>query len=67
MSDNSTFLFARPSFIEGVSRVMDLGGTMQVYNNSKTENEADFKALKKDWEIVGKDIFDAINKYGQKK
>jgi len=39
MSNNSTFLFARPSFLEGVARVMDLGGTMQVYNNSKTEKD----------------------------
>jgi len=43
MSNNSTFLFARPSFLEGVARVMDLGGTLQVYNNSKTEKEADLK------------------------
>jgi hypothetical protein len=66
MSDESTFLFARPSFTEGVARIMDLGATMQVYNNSKTEKEADLKALKKDWEAVGVDIFCAIKSYEQK-
>ncbi len=67
MSDKSTFLFARPSFASGVSRIMDLGATMQIYNDCKTENEADFKALKKDWEAIGEDIFGAVNKYEQKK
>jgi hypothetical protein len=65
MSNNSTFLFARPSFLEGVARVMDLGGTMQVYNNSKTEKEADLKALKKDWQAVGEDISNAVKSYEQ--
>lgn len=66
MSDKSTFLFARPSFIEGMARVMDLGSTMQIYNNSKSEKEADVKALKKDWEAVGEDILNAVEKYERK-
>jgi hypothetical protein len=66
MSNNTTFLFARPSFIEGVARVLDLGGTMQVYNDCKTEKEADLKALKKDWQAVGEDILGAVESYGQK-
>ncbi len=61
MSNNkSTFLFASPSFIEGVARVMDLGATMQIYNDSRTEKEADIKALKNDWKAVGEDIKSAI-------
>lgn len=66
MSDKSTFLFARPSFIEGISRVIDLGVTIQIYNDSKTEKEADLKAIKKDWEAVGQDIFSAVKKYERK-
>lgn len=66
MSDKSTFLFARPSFIEGLARVMDLGSTMQIYNNSKSEKEADIKALKKDWEAVGEDILNVVKKYERK-
>lgn len=65
MSEKSTFLFARPSFAEGMARVVDLGSTMQVYNSSKSEKEADVKALKKDWEAVGEDILGAVKKYGQ--
>ncbi len=67
MSHNSTFLFARPSFLEGMARVMDLGATMQVYNDSKTEKEADLKALRKDWEAVGEDVVSAANRYEQTK
>lgn len=67
MSNKSTFLFARPSFIEGMARVMDLGATMQIYNDSETEKEADLKALKNDWEAVGEDVVIAAKQYEQKK
>lgn len=67
MSNKSTFLFARPSFIEGMARIMDLGATMQIYNDSKTEKEADIRALKKDWEAVGEDVVIAAKQYEQKK
>ena len=67
MSDKSTFLFARPSFIEGMSRTLDLGATLQIYNVSKTPEEADAKAIKKDWEAVGEDIIYAMKKYERKK
>lgn len=42
---------------------MDLGGTLQVYNESMTESEADEKAIRKDWEVVGEDIKEAFKKY----
>jgi len=32
-------LFARPSFIEGISRVFDFGATLQMYNYSKGEKK----------------------------
>jgi hypothetical protein len=56
MSNFSTFLFARPSFVEGVARVLDLGGTLNVYNISMTERQADFWAAYADWRGVGEDI-----------
>ncbi|PIR13014.1 hypothetical protein COV49_03560 [Candidatus Falkowbacteria bacterium CG11_big_fil_rev_8_21_14_0_20_39_10] len=63
MSNKSTFLFARPSFIEGVARVLDLGSTLQVYNESKTANEADSRAIQKDWEAIGEDVAGAAREY----
>lgn len=58
-------LFAGPSFIEGMARVLDMGATLQEYNTSNTDSEADAKALKNDWKMIGKDVKDAISKYEQ--
>lgn len=59
-------LFARPSIVEGVGRIVDLGATMQKYNESKTEEEADVRALKNDWRAVGEDFRKSIANYEQK-
>lgn len=56
LSPYTALLFARPSFIEGVSRVLDLGGTLSEYNQSKTPQQADYKALRGDWYSVGTDL-----------
>lgn len=56
----SDLLFARPSFWEGVARVLDLGGTLNIYNESKTPEEADRTALQSDFAMVGKDINKAM-------
>ncbi|HLD26368.1 MAG TPA: hypothetical protein VJB63_00200 [Patescibacteria group bacterium] len=52
-----------PSFWKGTARVLDLFGNLDVYNYSNNEEEADFNALKRDWEIVGQDLFSAIKQY----
>jgi hypothetical protein len=56
MSQFSTFLFASPSFFEGMSRVLDMGATLDLYNSSLTGKQADFWALYNDWRAVGRDI-----------
>ncbi|MBI3922628.1 MAG: hypothetical protein HY318_14490 [Armatimonadetes bacterium] len=56
MGTYSDMLFARPSFIEGVARLMDLGCTLQDYNRSLTPEEADFLALRSDWCAVGNEL-----------
>jgi len=58
-------LFARPSFIGGMASVLDIWGTLQEYNSSKTGKEADNKALLGDWMAVGRDLTDAVNSYEQ--
>lgn len=64
----SDFLFASPDFISGFARVVDLGGTFDVYNASESEIEADNKAIQNDWATVGKDMTSAVRNYsnGQK-
>ena len=53
---NSGVLFARPSFLEGVSRLYDLGGTWNYYNVSPNGKIADYYALYHDWKSVGDSI-----------
>jgi hypothetical protein len=54
-------LFARPSFLSGVARVLDLGGTFDGYNHSESEEDADLRALLGDWAAVGADLQRAID------
>jgi hypothetical protein len=57
------FLFARPSFWSGMARVVDLGGTLNEYNYSISPRKADYYAIRSDWNVVGDDIREAVNKY----
>lgn len=59
-------LYAQPSFIEGMSRNMDIFNTLRAYNESPTEAEADIVALKNDWRAVGDDLRSSISDYEHK-
>ena len=59
----SYYLFARPSFLEGASRVFDIGGVFDSYNESTTPAEADAKSTLHDWMMVGKDMEFACDEY----
>ena len=63
MESHSDFLYARPSFLEGLARIVDLGGAMNEYNASPTGQEADAVAIWMDWAAVGQDIRDAIGAF----
>ena len=58
-------LFARPSFLEGMARVLDLGAALNIYNYDKDGNEADAKALFSDWMAVGDVIRDSMIQFAQ--
>ena len=62
----SARLFARPSFSEGVARVLDVGATLNEYNRSRTEEEADAAAIMSDWQAVGDDLTAAMNSFERK-
>lgn len=59
-------LFARPSFMEGFARVIDIGGTLNIYNVDETEQEADAKALSSDWWAIGDDLRYSLHEYQEK-
>jgi len=63
METCTDFLFARPSFLEGVARIMDVGDTLNEYNSSPSAQEADAIAISLDWSMVGQDIDRAIDAY----
>ncbi len=56
----TSFLFATPSFLEGLARTLDLGATLDEYNSSITPEQADYLALKNDWQVIGNDFANAI-------
>lgn len=51
-------LYARPTYLQGMARTLDLGGSVQrvIYNMSSTPNVADTRALASDWRAVGSDL-----------
>ena len=63
MSDFSTILFARPSFLEGMGRIMDFGDVLQEYNRSLTPQQTDSLAILADWGAVAQDIGAAVRQY----
>jgi hypothetical protein len=56
MSSYFGFLYARPSALEGVARLLDFGNSLNEYNVSANGEEADYLALKLDWEAIKEDI-----------
>lgn len=63
MENYSDFLFARPSFWEGVARIFDFGNILNEYNVSPSDEAADETALRMDWASVGEDLHKAIVSY----
>lgn len=55
----STFLVPESSFIDGLGRLIDFSGSLNIYNSSPSEKVADYLAQRIDWSIVGRDIREA--------
>lgn len=55
-----------PCFMLGVASVMDWGATINIYSTDVTAaGQADYEALKGDWEETGKDLYGAVDAYGR--
>lgn len=52
----SHYLFGKSSALFGAARILDLGGTFNSYNTSRTPQEADARAIFGDWLTVGGDL-----------
>lgn len=64
MNYDNYCLFSRPSFLEGMARTLDIGSNLNSYNTSRTEKDADAKAICSDWCMVGQDMAKAL-KHGK--
>lgn len=60
MISKTDFLFATPSAISGVARLLDFAGVYDSYNSSASEQEADCKAAIVDWSTVGRGIVSSL-------
>ena len=56
-------LYAIPSFVGGSVRVLDLGVTLNEYNENLSVEEADFQSILSDWFAIGDDFRYAINSF----
>lgn len=59
------YMVERPSFWEGMARVLDFGTTLRVHYDVGSAAEADAQALLSDWLAVGNDLRSAISEYGE--
>ena len=56
------FLYARPTIIEGIGRNIDFFGSLNSYNYSKNEEEADKIAIANDLLVIYLDLYRAYIK-----
>ncbi|MDY6785229.1 MAG: hypothetical protein SW833_22230 [Cyanobacteriota bacterium] len=60
MNKLTSYLYARPSLLEGIARLLDIGGTLSEYNTSE---QADALAIYSDWLVVGDDLRKVLRSY----
>ena len=58
----SDYLFARPSFVEGIGRMVDVSNSLNTYNYSRNGAEADARAIYQDWKALGHDVRVALRR-----
>lgn len=64
---NTDFLFSTPTYLSGASNIFNIGGNFYDYNVSKSEAEADCKAIRNDFNMIGNDLDYAISEVIDKK
>jgi hypothetical protein len=57
----SDYLFARPSLMEGIGRLVDFSGSLETYNTEPTPAQSDARAIGRDWQAIGHDLRVALD------
>lgn len=64
METTIDYRYARPSFAEGVARIMDFGNTLGVYHaGGPPDSDPDAAALRADWAAIGGDFRYAVTQF----
>lgn len=50
------FLYSTSNYLTGAATILNLSGCFYEYNSSETEAEADYKAIRNDFNVVGQDL-----------
>lgn len=61
------FLFSTPTFLSGAGTAINLAGNFYEFNSSDSDFEADKKAIENDFNMIGQDIYDVIDKIKEDK
>jgi len=62
---STDFLTATPTFVTGMGSAVNLAGNFYGFNYSRSAQEADARALKADWKMVGQDISKTVSEAPQ--
>jgi hypothetical protein len=56
------YMFTKPSFLRGVARAVDIGGSLSrdAFVLSQNGTQADRRALDSDWRAVNRDVNEAM-------
>lgn len=64
---NTDFLFTTPTYLTGAATIFNIAGNFYEYNESSSDEEADYKAISNDFNIIGNDLKNAIIEVTEKK
>lgn len=60
--NRTDFLFPKRDYLTGFESVFSIAGETAHFNTSNSAEEADYKAIKSDWEMIGQDFRNALKK-----
>lgn len=57
----TSYIYSDSGFLVGMGSILNISGNYFDYNYCSSPEEADRKALKSDWKMVGQDIYDVMD------
>jgi|SRR5579872_4749393 len=63
-ASHTSSIYARPSFIEGMARILDFGNMLNEYNTPPRTEQNDLATLGEDWRAIGEDMRNVMRSVG---